>query len=249
MRRWRLCAGRCRTAGSLSGEWVRRGFVELGGQKPRRALHHAVAAGALAVLHHGRVSSSNRPAVGTQRPWDVSQGELAGGTAEARVRLRALSQAGVACGATRGAACSDIVTIRVLSSLPAMLHWRHVLPSLSHRPILPPGAAGAAAARSRCGCGWALYATVRRCAGRCVPPTTAHEAPMTIPLSLSAQIPRLHEVEHWRARTIARQLHVHRDTAGCSPRAGCRHPARHCLRCASMRFGRSSRRRWPSARR
>jgi len=47
---------------------------------------------------------------------------------------------------------------------------------------------------------------------------------MTIPLSLSAQIPRLHEVEHWRARTIARQLHVHRDTAGCSPRAGCRHP-------------------------
>ncbi len=35
---------------------------------------------------------------------------------------------------------------------------------------------------------------------------------MTIPLSLSAQILRLHEVEHWRVGTIARQLHIHHST-------------------------------------
>ncbi|HZN86938.1 MAG TPA: IS21 family transposase [Burkholderiales bacterium] len=35
---------------------------------------------------------------------------------------------------------------------------------------------------------------------------------MVIPADLSARILRLHEVEHWRVGTIARQLHVHRDT-------------------------------------
>lgn len=34
---------------------------------------------------------------------------------------------------------------------------------------------------------------------------------MTIPPELVAQILRLHEAEHWRVGTIARQLHVHRD--------------------------------------
>ena len=35
---------------------------------------------------------------------------------------------------------------------------------------------------------------------------------MTIPLELAARIERLYTLEHWRAGTIARQLHVHRDT-------------------------------------
>ena len=35
---------------------------------------------------------------------------------------------------------------------------------------------------------------------------------MTIPLDLAARIQRLFTVEHWRVGTIARQLHVHRDT-------------------------------------
>lgn len=35
---------------------------------------------------------------------------------------------------------------------------------------------------------------------------------MTIPLDLAARIERLYTVEHWRVGTIARQLHVHRDT-------------------------------------
>jgi len=35
---------------------------------------------------------------------------------------------------------------------------------------------------------------------------------MTIPLDLAARIERLYAVEHWRVGTIARQLHVHRDT-------------------------------------
>ena len=35
---------------------------------------------------------------------------------------------------------------------------------------------------------------------------------MTIPLELAARIERLFTVEHWRVGTIARQLHVHRDT-------------------------------------
>ena len=35
---------------------------------------------------------------------------------------------------------------------------------------------------------------------------------MTIPADLAARIERLYKVEHWRAGTIARQLHVHRDT-------------------------------------
>jgi len=34
---------------------------------------------------------------------------------------------------------------------------------------------------------------------------------MTIAPDLVAQILRLHDVEKWRAGTIARQLHVHRD--------------------------------------
>lgn len=35
---------------------------------------------------------------------------------------------------------------------------------------------------------------------------------MVIPADLSAKILRLHQAEHWRVGTIARQLHVHRDT-------------------------------------
>ena len=35
---------------------------------------------------------------------------------------------------------------------------------------------------------------------------------MTITLDLAARIERLYTVEHWRVGTIARQLHVHRDT-------------------------------------
>ena len=35
---------------------------------------------------------------------------------------------------------------------------------------------------------------------------------MTITLELAARIERLYTVEHWRVGTIARQLHVHRDT-------------------------------------
>ena len=35
---------------------------------------------------------------------------------------------------------------------------------------------------------------------------------MTIPLDLAARIERLYTVEHWRVGSIARQLHVHRDT-------------------------------------
>jgi len=35
---------------------------------------------------------------------------------------------------------------------------------------------------------------------------------MTISLDLAARIERLYTVEHWRVGTIARQLHVHRDT-------------------------------------
>ena len=35
---------------------------------------------------------------------------------------------------------------------------------------------------------------------------------MTITLDLAARIERLYSVEHWRVGTIARQLHVHRDT-------------------------------------
>ena len=35
---------------------------------------------------------------------------------------------------------------------------------------------------------------------------------MTIPADLAARIERLYTVEHWRVGTIARQLHVHRDT-------------------------------------
>ena len=35
---------------------------------------------------------------------------------------------------------------------------------------------------------------------------------MTIPLELAARIERLYRVERWRVGTIARQLHVHRDT-------------------------------------
>ena len=35
---------------------------------------------------------------------------------------------------------------------------------------------------------------------------------MTIALELAARIERLYTVEHWRVGTIARQLHVHRDT-------------------------------------
>ena len=35
---------------------------------------------------------------------------------------------------------------------------------------------------------------------------------MTIPADLAARIERMYEVEHWRVGTIARQLHVHRDT-------------------------------------
>jgi transposase len=35
---------------------------------------------------------------------------------------------------------------------------------------------------------------------------------MTIPVELAARIERLYTVEHWRVGTIARQLHVHRDT-------------------------------------
>lgn len=35
---------------------------------------------------------------------------------------------------------------------------------------------------------------------------------MTIPIELRAQILRLYQAEHWRVGTIARQLHLHRDT-------------------------------------
>ena len=35
---------------------------------------------------------------------------------------------------------------------------------------------------------------------------------MVIPADLSAKILRLHKAERWRVGTIARQLHVHRDT-------------------------------------
>ena len=35
---------------------------------------------------------------------------------------------------------------------------------------------------------------------------------MVIPADLSARILRLYRAEHWRVGTIARQLHVHRDT-------------------------------------
>lgn len=49
---------------------------------------------------------SHRPTVGVQRPRDVSQGELAGGTAEARVRFRALSRAGVAVPSPRSGPAS-----------------------------------------------------------------------------------------------------------------------------------------------
>lgn len=35
---------------------------------------------------------------------------------------------------------------------------------------------------------------------------------MTVALELAARIERLYTVEHWRVGTIARQLHVHRDT-------------------------------------
>ena len=35
---------------------------------------------------------------------------------------------------------------------------------------------------------------------------------MTIALELAARIERLYTVEGWRVGTIARQLHVHRDT-------------------------------------
>jgi hypothetical protein len=35
---------------------------------------------------------------------------------------------------------------------------------------------------------------------------------LVIPANLSAQILRLYQAERWRVGTIARQLHVHRDT-------------------------------------
>src|SRR5690606_32301337 len=38
------------------------------------------------------------------------------------------------------------------------------------------------------------------------------QASMTISDELEQQILRLHDVEHWRVGTIARQLHVHRST-------------------------------------
>ena len=40
----------------------------------------------------------------------------------------------------------------------------------------------------------------------------AGAAAMTIPLELAARIERLFTVERWRVGTVARQLHVHRDT-------------------------------------
>ena len=43
---------------------------------------------------------------------------------------------------------------------------------------------------------------------------------MTIPLELAARIERLYTVEHWRVGTIARQLHVHRDTVRRVLRSG-----------------------------
>lgn len=38
------------------------------------------------------------------------------------------------------------------------------------------------------------------------------ETPMTIPVELEAQILRLYHVEKWPCGTIAKQLHVHRET-------------------------------------
>ena len=60
------------------------------------------------------------------------------------------------------------------------------------------------AALSHCGpiCAKAICA-LAACAGAAL---------MTIPLELAARIERMYTVEHWRVGTIARQLHVHRDT-------------------------------------
>jgi len=49
------------------------------------------------------------------------------------------------------------------------------------------------------------------CTG-CAATALAGNVTMTIPADLAARIERLYKVEHWRAGTIARQLHVHRDT-------------------------------------
>ena len=50
--------------------------------------------------------------------------------------------------------------------------------------------------------GWAI----------CARTALAGAALMTIPPDLAARIERLFTVERWRVGTIARQLHVHRDT-------------------------------------
>ena len=52
---------------------------------------------------------------------------------------------------------------------------------------------------------------------------------MTIPLELAARIERLYTVEHSRVGTIARQLHVHRDTCVAAARTG-RAPGTHYAR-------------------
>jgi hypothetical protein len=71
---------------------------------------------------------------------------------------------------------------------------------------------------------------------------------MTIAPDLVAQILRLHTAEKWRVGTIARQLHVHRDTVrrvlAQTAQAVPRHP---CGPAASTRTGPSSSRRWPSS--
>ena len=67
-----------------------------------------------------------------------------------------------------------------------------------------PGCAGAVPSRSPAWCARASCAMAR---ARCV-----QAGAMTIAPDLVAQILRLHAAEKWRVGTIARQLHVHRDT-------------------------------------
>jgi hypothetical protein len=71
---------------------------------------------------------------------------------------------------------------------------------------------------------------------------------MTIAPDLVAQILRLYTVEKWRVGTIARQLHVHRDTVRrvLARRAASRCRRRLCGPAASIRTGPSSSRRWRS---
>ncbi len=73
---------------------------------------------------------------------------------------------------------------------------------------------------------------------------------MTIPLDLAARIERLYTVEHWRVGTIARQLHVHRDTVRRVLREHGAAPPDVPLRPSLVDpTGSSSARRWRSTRR